>query len=243
MRIGLFALLLIATPGLAQQAPVAQPLARGQPVPYVKPPAGSLFPALKPFETKRSDSSPASEALAKYLAYVKRCTASYDRTRNRVTVKVKISPDGKIVGEPDVASPTDSDEFRNDVAVVSRTLHQCEPLPVPPSQDGEGFVQQFTFSANHFDIVSRKAVREHFKKCTIKPPTGPDVTVELQYNAGGTYAQPPRLMEPQDNVEYRNAAAELIDQLSQCPPMEIPAGTADQFEKFTWTFVALDKDR
>lgn len=243
MRIGLFALLLIATLGFAQQALVAQPLARGQPIPYVNPPAGSLFLTLKPFETKRSDPSPASEALAKYLAYVKRCTASYDRTHNRVTVKIKISPDGKIVGEPDVASPTDSDEFRDDVATVARTLHQCEPLPVPPSQNGEGFVQQFTFSVNHFDIVSRKAVQEHFKKCRTKPPTGPDVVVELRYNADGTYAQPPRLVEPQDNAEYHEAAVELIDQLDRCPSMEIPDGTADQFEKFEWTFVALGKDR
>jgi len=242
MRIGLFALLLIATPGFAQQAPVVQPLARDQPVPYASSPANSLFLALKPFETKRSAPSPASEALAKYLAYVKKCTSSYDRTHNRVTMTVKIGPDGKIIGEPDVASPIDNDEFRNDVATVVRTLRQCEPLQVPPSKDGEGFIQQFTFSVNNFDIVSRKAVQEHFKKCRTKPPTGPDVVVELRYNSDGTYAQPPRLLEPQDNVEYRGAAAELIDQLNRCPPMEIPEGTADQFEKFKWTFVALDKN-
>lgn len=241
MRVGLVALLLISTPAIAQQQAIA-PMPRGQPVPYIRPPAGTVF--MKPFEPRKGDPSPdASERMSRYITDVKSCISSYDPILNRVTVNVRIGSDGRIVGEPDAVSPIDSDEFRNDVATVVRKLHQCEPFQVPPSKnDTAGFTELFTFGAKHLDTASLNAMLEHFKKCRPKPPTGPDVVVELRYNADGTYAAPPQLVEPQDNTEYMNAATQLIDQLNKCPPMEIPDGKAGQFAKFRQTFGALDKN-
>jgi hypothetical protein len=157
MRLAVFALLLISTPGFAQQGHAVEPLAPGQPVPFTRPPAGTSPLSLA--MPKKSEPSPASAAeLSKYYADVKKCVSNVDPLRNPVTVNVKISADGKIIGEPDPVSPIDSDEFRNDVATVVARLHQCEPLKVPPSQDNKGFTQQFIFKARNIGVANDRAI-------------------------------------------------------------------------------------
>jgi hypothetical protein len=145
MRIALFGLLLISSLGLAQGQAV-YPLVPNQPIPFVKPPASTPAISLeRPGPRNSNPASPPPEQLSKYAAYVKRCLSSHDPPRNRITMRVRIGTDGRIVGEPQVMSPIDSDEFRDDVAASARKLHECEPFPVPPSKDDAGYIQELTF--------------------------------------------------------------------------------------------------
>jgi hypothetical protein len=224
MRISRLALLLaLASPpyALAQTKP-----AENQPaVPY-----------LAPFSSKLT-----AWQIADWSAHVKECVRSYGPIRHLVSLTVTIGRDGMMAGDPEIASPIDSDEFRDDVKTVVKKLHQCEPFIVDPFGLNKGpFKQPFNFLPRQLDEEVSASVREHFKKCYTRPETGPNVRVELKYKLDGTFADPPHPLNPESTTEYLSAAARVIDQLSKCPPLEFPQDKYSQVQGFTWTFSTVE---
>ena len=87
--------------------------------------------------------------IAEWSAHVKDCVRHYGPTHHPVSLSVTIGRDGMIVGAPEIASPIDADDFRNDVKTVVLALHQCEPLIVDPLGIAKGpYIQRFNFPAH-----------------------------------------------------------------------------------------------
>jgi hypothetical protein len=176
-----------------------------------------------------------------WSANVKRCVQSYEPIRHPVSLTVTIGRDGMMAGDPEIASPIDSDEFRDDVKTVVKKLHQCEPLIVDPSGLNKGpFRQPFNFLPRQLDEEVSETVREYFKKCYTRAEIGPEVRVELKYKSDGTFAESPRPLNPESTAEYSSAAARVIDQLSKCPPLEFTQDKYSQVQRFTWTFSTVE---
>jgi hypothetical protein len=156
---------------------------------------------------------------------------------------VTIGQDGTMTEDPHVTSPIDNDDFSDDVKTVVKKLHQCEPFIVDPSGLNKGpFKQQFTFLPKEQDDEVAAAIREHFRNCWKRPATGPDVKVELKYKLDGTFAEPPRPLDPEHTAEYSLVAASVIDQLSKCPPLEFSQDKYSQVQQFTWTFSTVESN-
>lgn len=218
VRFSLLALLLISSSSVfAQTKPAKNPFA----------PVGGL--GLTPWQ------------IAEWSAHVKKCVRDYGPTRNSITVSVTIGRDGMITGDPDIASPIDSDEFREDVKKVVKKLHQCEPFIIDPFGRSKGpFIQPFHFPPMEFDPEMLATVQTHFKKCWTRPKKGSDVTVDLKYKPNGTFAEPPRPLNQENTAAYSQAAAVVIKQLSKCPPLEFPPDKYSQVQRFTWTFMTIE---
>jgi hypothetical protein len=190
---------------------------------------------------RTTQSKPTAGQFAEWYAHVKKCLGSYEPIRHPVSLSVTIGQDGMIAGDPEVASPIDDDEFRDDVKKVVKQLHQCEPLIVDPFGINKGpFKQPFNFLPRQLDGEVSATIREHFKKCYVRPETGPDVKVELKYRSDGTYAEPPNPLSPESTEAYSKAAASVIDQLSKCPPLEFPQDKYSQVQRFTWKFSTVE---
>jgi hypothetical protein len=158
-----------------------------------------------------------------------------------VDISIEIGPDGMITGAPKIASPIDSDEFREDVKKVVKRLHQCEPFIVDPyGRVKRSFIQPFTFPPIEFDGEMPATIGAHFKKCWRAPLTGPDVKVELKYNPDGSFAEPPHPLDQDSSPAYSSALAEVIDQLSKCPRLEFSQDKYSQLQRFTWTFRTIE---
>lgn len=186
-------------------------------------------------------SKPTAGQIAEWSAHVKKCLRGYGPIRHPVSLTVTIGQDGMITGDPEVASPIDGDEFRDDVKNVVETLHQCEPFIVDPFGINKGpFKQPFIFRPKELDAEVSATIREHFKNCYARPETGPDVKLELKYKSDGTYAEPPNPLGPERTAGYSRAAARVIDQLSKCPPLEFPQDKYSQVQRFTWTFSTVE---
>jgi hypothetical protein len=156
-------------------------------------------------------------------------------------VSVTIDPGGRIIGDPEIASPIDTDEFREDVKKVVKKLHQCEPFIVDPFGWDKGtFIQPFQFPPMEFESEMLATVEEHFKKCWRRPKTGPDVTVELKYKPNGRFAELPHPLNQENTTAYSRAVAEVINQLSRCPPLEFAQDKYSQVQRFTWTFMTIE---
>jgi hypothetical protein len=216
-------LLVSASSTVAQTIPVEkQPF---EPIPFLAPRRSQLT----------------AWQIAEWSAHVTKCVRSYGPTRNSVTVSVTIGPDGMIIGDPEIASPIDSDEFREDVKNVVKKLHQCEPFIVDPfGRDKGPFTQPFNFPPLGFDPEMLATVAEHFKKCWRRPKTGPDVTVELKYKPNGKFAELPHPLNQENTTAYSRAAAEVINQLSKCPPLAFAHDKYSQVQRFTWTFMTIE---
>src|SRR5262245_19992173 len=126
IRLSLLVLLLSASVATAQTAPAAQQ---------------STAP---PFYATKTRFTPTEFQLAEYAAHVKKCLGSQKRIRNWVKLTLTIGPGGKISGEPEIFSPIDSDEFREDVKNVVEKIHQCEPYVFIGSKMKDTLKQPFT---------------------------------------------------------------------------------------------------
>jgi hypothetical protein len=91
---------------------------------------------------RTTQSKPTAGQFAEWYAHVKKCLGSYEPIRHPVSLSVTIGQDGMIAGDPEVASPIDDDEFRDDVKKVVKKLHQCEPLIVDPFGFNKGPFKQ-----------------------------------------------------------------------------------------------------
>lgn len=224
MRAYLLTLLLALTSSaLAQTTPANKQ--RFAPVPFIAPPRAQLN----------------AWQLAEWSAHVTKCVRDHGQTTNIVDISIKIGPDGMIIGTPEITSPIDSDEFREDVKTIIKRLHQCEPFIVDPYGRVKGsFIQRFTFQPIAYDDELAATIREHFKKCWRRPLTGPDVRVELKYNPDGSFAEPPYPLDQENNPAYSNAVAEVINQLSKCPRLEFSQEKYSQLQRFTWTFRTIE---
>jgi hypothetical protein len=215
--------------------------------------------ALAPYALAQTE-VPASHAAAPHLstpssrltvwqivdwsAHVKECLRGYGPIRHPVSLTVTIGLDGMMEGDLEIASPIDSDEFKDDVKTVVKILHNCEPFIVDPSGLNKGpFRQPFNFVPRQFDEEVSATVREHFKKCYTRPETGPDVRIELKYKSDGTFAEPPRPLNPESTAAYSSVATSVIDQLSKCPPLEFIPEKYSQVQGFTWTFSTVESAR
>src|SRR5213595_1415737 len=90
--------------------------------------------------------------IAEYSAYTKKCLRESERVRNLVELSVTIGPDGMIIGDPEVLSPIDSDEFRKDVKAALENLHRCQPFIVDPfGRIRVRFKQVFRFKPGGLD--------------------------------------------------------------------------------------------
>lgn len=87
---------------------------------------------------------------AEYGAYTKKCLLRQKgSTRNRVELYATIGTDGMIVGDPEVTSPIDSEEFRRDVQTALKKLRQCQPFIVNPFRRVQTqFTQAFIFASS-----------------------------------------------------------------------------------------------
>jgi len=203
--------------------------------------ASSAFAQTKPPETRPVPSyrfSPFTEwQIAEFTAYTKKCLRSVEKIRNRFRLIAKIGPDGMIIGDPEIETPIDSDEFREDVKTALAKLHQCQPFIVDPfGRIKQEITVPFDFRPGGIDKEVTEAIWEHFRKCV--KPTGimPTIAVGLKYKPDGTYAEPPRLLNSGNSVGDSRMAAQVIRQMTKCPPLKFPQDKYYQVQSFKWEF-------
>jgi hypothetical protein len=182
--------------------------------------------------------------IAEYSAYTKKCLRDSERVRNLVELSVTIGPDGMIIGEPEVVSPIDSDEFREDVKTALKRLHGCQPFIVDPfGRIRVQFKQAFRFQPGGLDKEMIATIEEHFRRCWTPTRVVPTFIVELKYKPDGTYAESPRLLSPEITGEHSRIAAEVIRQITKCRPLKFPRDKYYQVQSFKWNLGAVRAPR
>ncbi|MBR1266476.1 hypothetical protein JQ629_03040 [Bradyrhizobium sp. AUGA SZCCT0222] len=177
--------------------------------------------------------------LTEYTAYTKKCFLKQPgKVRNKLALHVTIGSDGMIVGEPEVLSPIDTDDFRADVQIALKKLRGCQPYIVDPFRRvREGFTQVFKFEHEEMHLSMTDAIRATFEKCWKRPRTGPTIWVKLSYKPDGTMASRPGLVNPDKSDAYSQAASELLRQLEKCPPVRFPKDVHVNPNRFIdWSF-------
>jgi Protein of unknown function (DUF1194) len=175
---------------------------------------------------------------AEFVAHTEKCfLRQREPIRNRVEVSVTIGPDGMVIGDPEIKDPIDNDEFRRDVKTALKKLHQCQPFIVDPFRRTRGrFTQVFKFAPERPDENLIAAIRAHFGKCWTASRTGPTVWILLSYEPDGTYAAPPYLIDPETTAEYSRTAAQVMRQITKCPPLKLPKDKYNLVQIFRWQF-------
>ncbi|MGA2292503.1 hypothetical protein [Bradyrhizobium sp.] len=179
--------------------------------------------------------------LEEYAAYTQKCfLRQREPMQHRLELSVTIGPDGMIIGDPEVVAPIDSDEFREDVRTAIKKLHQCQPFIVDPfGRVRVQFTQVFKFRAGPEDPGESMiaAIHANFRNCWTAARTGPTIWVNLSYKPDGTYASPPLLINPEKTAEYSRAAAQVMRQITKCPPVKFPKDKyPDPEQSLRWQF-------
>jgi hypothetical protein len=178
--------------------------------------------------------------IAEYTAYTQKCLRASERVRNLVELSVTIGPDGMIIGDPEVVSPIDSDEFREDAKTALKTLHRCQPFIVDPfGRTRVRFKQVFRFKPGGLDKEMIAAIEEHFRRCWTPTRVVQTFTVELKYKPDGTYAEPPRLLSLESTEEHSRITAQVIRQITKCQPLKFPRDKYYQVKNFKWNLGAV----
>ena len=175
--------------------------------------------------------------LSEFAAYTRKCFSHLKQPmRNKVALSASIGPDGRIVGDPEVLSPVDHDDFRADVRTAIRKLHRCEPYFVDPfAKIRVRSTQVFRFGFDELEETISSAIQANFRKCWTASRTGPTIWLNLTYKPDGTYGSPPMLVNPEKSEEYLRAATEVIRQINKCPPVKFPKGQLPK-QSIKWQF-------
>ena len=175
--------------------------------------------------------------LSDFAAYTGKCFSRLKQPmRNKVALSATVGPDGRIVGDPEVLSPVDTDGFRADVRTAIKKLHRCEPYFVDPfAKVRVQFTQVFRFGFDQPKETISSAIQANFRKCWKPSRTGPTIWLDLTYKRDGTYRGPPMLVNPEKSEEYSRAAAQVIRQITKCPPVKFPNGQFPE-QGIKWQF-------
>jgi Protein of unknown function (DUF1194) len=175
---------------------------------------------------------------AEFAAHIKKCFhRQKEPIRNQVDVSVTIGPDGMIIGNPEIKDPIDNDAFRRDANTALKKVRQCQPFIVDPFRGNRTqLTQVFRFGQKAPDEDINATIRAHFKRCWTASRTGPTIHLWIDYKPDGTLSKPPTLFNPENTAEYSRTAAQVIRQLTNCPPLKFPKDKYDRVKSLKWRF-------
>lgn len=164
----------------------------------------------------------------------------------RVTIKVTTDDNGMIVGEPEVVAPVDNDEFREDVRGAMVRIRACEPYKYRPAEKFAygNKVQPFIFNPVPKLTDDMKAtIDQHFDSCVPVREKGPDIVVRFEFSVSGAYARPPMLFDRRDTVEYLRSAADVMEAVLKCPPLNLRGDQHNDWQFILRRFESVEGDK
>jgi len=92
-------------------------------------------------------------------------------------------------------------------------------------------------------------LKDSYDNCWIRPPTKPtdqdyEFRVRVTFNADGSLATPPELLNPPQDPEWRAYSESVMRAVKRCNPLHVPAQFAPYFDQWRSKSIHFDsKDR